>query len=768
MIKPDQYPKIAKLVVIIAVLISIFCGFLIPKLRFDYNFESFFPDDADNLGFYDAHRQRFGSDNDFILIGISDKGGIFNPTFLGKIAALTDSLQSMSLVREVLSPTNVSSYVLSPLGFPVSIPYLHPDSVALLAQDSAKVMTTETLRGNIFSATHPSVSIVVRTIGEPNKAQSDSIVSQINRIFTHFSFSETHISGKAQGQDYYIKKMTTEMITFTVISALLAILFLYISFRSFWGVWVPISIVVLTAVWLMGLLILWGKLLNILTIILPAILFIVGMSDVVHITEKYLHELRKGLPKMAAIKITLKEVGWATFLTLITTAAGFLTLNTASIEPIRAFGLYTGLGVLIAYILSFTFLPAILVLSPAPSIAEKGKGNAVFWDNSLRNLFAWVLRYKTPIFWVSMLLIPCSLIGVFNIKINNYLLEDLAQNDPTKQNVLFFEEHFAGVRPFELSVHFSDTTQDCWQLQNLQKLEKIENFCKQTYQVGSLLSPVTVAKSAFQSANSGSIENYRLPKNEDEYQTIAPLIKQIRKQKALKGVATKDGAWARIAGRLTDHGGYKMRQYNSKLDSFMVRSFSKQPISHKLTGAAHLIDVNNSYLAIDMVESLAISVLIIALIMGLLYRSFSMILIALIPNLLPSLVVAGIMGYAGIDLKVSTSIIFNIALGIAVDDTIHFLSMLKLELNKNKSLLYALKTTYIAEGKAVIVLSFILCSGFLALIFSDFNSIYYMGLLVSITLAVGLIGDLLLLPVLIVFFYKGKPTNKTIGEIVEV
>ncbi len=195
---------------------------------------------------------------------------------------------------------------------------------------------------------------------------------------------------------------------------------------------------------------------------------------------------------------------------------------------------------------------------------------------------------------------------------------------------------------------------------------------------------------------------------------------------------------------------------NKGLYDFIVNNTNSDDLKFKLTGTAHLLDLNMSYLSKSLVSGLLFAILLVALIMGILYRSLKMVFVSLIPNLIPLLVIGAIMGFFGINLKITTAIVFTISFGIAVDDTIHFLSKFKLELNKGKSVPYALKRTMIGTGKAIVLTSGILCSGFLLLLFSDFLGTFYMGLMISVTLLFAVLADLFLLPVLILFFFGNK------------
>jgi predicted RND superfamily exporter protein len=214
--------------------------------------------------------------------------------------------------------------------------------------------------------------------------------------------------------------------------------------------------------------------------------------------------------------------------------------------------------------------------------------------------------------------------------------------------------------------------------------------------------------------------------------------------------------YARLSGTIPDWGNNIVSEKNRAFEKFLSQNIDSTMLSVKLTGTAHLIDQNLKLLSFNMLQGLILASIIIAVLMSLLYRSFMMTIISLIPNMFPLLVVAGIMGYLGINLKISTAITFTIAFGIAVDDTIHFLSKFKLELNKGKTMIRALRTTYITTGKAIIITSLVLFSGFFMLVLSDFEGTYAMGALVSVSLLVAVIADLLLLPILLLWFYKPR------------
>lgn len=762
---PQKYRTLSIIALAAVILISGVCVYFITKVNFDYDFEKFFPENDPETSFFNEHRKRFETDNDFVLIGIRNEAGVFQEDFLKDVAAISDSLRATDNILEVWGPADLSELIRDPVfGTTFKKQHLRWDQPEMYAIDSAKVYQTPELIGNYFSVDGKSVAIFGKTLQMLPKADCDTLADDLKRIVSNFDFEEVHVTGRSVGQSYYVDVMQKEMGIFIITSFVLVLAFLIIAFRSAWGVVVPVFVVILSVVWILGMMTAFGKDIDIMLTVLPTIMFVVGMSDVVHILSKYLEELRNGTPKIDAIKLTFKEVGLATLLTSITTAIGFLTLLTTSVIPMRDFGVYTAIGVFLAYILAFSLLPSLMVLTKEPRIATKKKTNGLFWNRQLRKSFIWVLRHKALVIVVFIGVSGLSILGISNVIVNNYLLDDLNEKHQLKQDFMYFDQEFSGVRPFELSLTLKDTNKSVFDQDVLLVTDSIEAFIYDTYGIQYIFSPVAVMKTLNRSINEGSVKAYEIPLDERKFKRLRKSMKMIRKAELVRMAATDDQIIQRLSGKVGDIGSYEMRQKDAVLDSFMAANNYSDVFDYQLTGTARLIDINNKYLASNMLQGLIIAFLIIALIMGLLYKSLRIILISLIPNVMPLLVVGGVMGFTGIDLKVSTSIVFTIIFGIAVDDTIHFMSKLRLELAKGRSVIYAIKRTYLSTGKAIVVTTLILCGGFLTLIMSDFQGTFYIGFLISIALFLAVIADLTLLPVLLVIFYKKKTASKIEGN----
>jgi uncharacterized protein len=745
-----MYKSVSRIILSAILVLTMFFAYRASNLGFDYNFENFFPTGDPDLEYYFEFRNKFEFDTDYLFVGVENNDGIFKEDFLKKISSLTDNIKQLPWIVSVVSPTNVKNPVVGPLGI-IEIPYLHVNQPDLYYQDSVRIYNSEFI-GTVFASDAKSVCLYLKTVENPSKAISDSIISGVEEVTRQFGFDKIHISGKVKAQQVYLEQMSEELKLFVTTSVILVTLFLYLAFGSLKWIAIPIFVIMLTLIWLFGIMNLTGKPIDLMATLIPTIIFVVGMSDMVHLLSKYFEEIRLGSNKISALKTSIKEVGTATFLTSLTTSIGFLTLLTAGIQPVKDFGLYLAIGVFIAYFLTFLILPSILVnLSDGETIG-KFRFN---WTKYLGKLYRWVLRNPRKILVGSLVVLMLCFVGISQIKLNNYLLDDLTEKVQLKKDFDFFEQKYAGARSFEIVVETKDSVLSVMDHAALNEIYKLEQYLTREYGAGYLISPLTLIKTMNKAFNGGHEQYFTLPSSAD-YDILKPKINSLKKRKDYKAFISEDGKVARISGKMPDYGSYIVNQKNEQLEKFIKKNINGKLVDFKLTGGAHLIDKNNTQLVSNMIGGLLIAFIVIAIIAGLMFKSVTMTFVALIPNLFPLLMIAGIMGFFGIDMKVSTSIIFTIAFGIAVDDTIHFLSKLRGELAKGKSMLYALKRTYLSTGKAIIITTIILCGGFLTLIASDFRGTFYIGLLISLTLLFAVLADLLLLPVLLLSIFKNK------------
>jgi uncharacterized protein len=394
-----------------------------------------------------------------------------------------------------------------------------------------------------------------------------------------------------------------------------------------------------------------------------------------------------------------------------------------------------------------------MLMKKPPS--QLAAANNKIWHSGMRRLFGFVFRNQRAILGVSALTVLVSLFGISLVRVDARMLEDMNDNDPMVHDFLFFEDRFSGVRPFELHL-ITAPGKSVFDLEVLQEIDQLEEYLLTTYGLNFITSPATIVKGVNRALNGGDQAYYQLPATEKGMARVQKQLQQIRKKEFMAAIVSEDRQQGRLSGKMGDIGSAAAKVLNTDLLAFVDQEINPDLLTTRLTGSALLLDKNNDFLTRNMLQGLLIAFVAVALIVGFIYRSFAMVLISLIPNIIPLLMIGALLGFTGVTMKISTSLIFTIAFGIAVDDTIHFISKLKLELATGKTLLYALKNTMISTGKAIILTTCILMAGFMTMIASTFNSTFYIGLLISLTLLLAVIADLLLLPVLILKFYNPR------------
>ena len=758
MIKRSSYLK--RFLSVSVALLSITTLYLVwecRNIRFDYNFEHFFPVGSDDAEFYYQYRDKFEGDNDFLMIGLSSEKGFFNVETLTKLKQLNDKLFELEDIKSAYSISNLKTPIISSFGV-IELPVVNLENPELLKNDSIQIFQGSLLPGNFISADGLHASIFLRTTEQIEKPAAEKLILHINELIAKSGFQNVKLTGKAKWELVYLEKTRSEMILFMGVSIILVIIFLWYTFRNVSGVIIPLIVVLLSIIWAIGIMTVTGKAIDIMIILMPCILFVVGMSDVIHITSQYYEKLQEGFEKEKAIRITLQEVGLATFLTSISTIVAFLTLNLTSIQPIRDFGTYTAVGVAAAYLFSITLLPYLLLITPAPSNKKIFQLHDI-WEKRLRKLFILVIRNPKKIILISVIVTLTSIAGIGLIRVNNSVLDDLAEDDPVKQDIRFFNEHFSGVRGVELAIWPAKNDSELLTAPNLRELEMVVNQLQENFGLGAIVSPVELVKGFNQAIHDGEQAYFKLPENDSELESLLKRFETYRNQKAVRKYIDKEGFTGRITGRIKEKGSYAVDQKNADFINWLNEHKSGN-IQYRITGSSDLIDKSNNNLTFNMVEGITVNILALMLIVGLLLRSWRLMWISAIPNVLPLLMIGGVMGYFGVDMRVSVSIIFSIAFGIAVDDTLHLLSRYKIERRKGLCPMFAMRRTYFSTGKAMIMTSLIIATGFSTLLLSNFTSTFLVGLLISLTLFFALIAELFLTPVLILYLRAKKKQEK--------
>ncbi len=440
----------------------------------------------------------------------------------------------------------------------------------------------------------------------------------------------------------------------------------------------------------------------------------------------------------------IKEVGWATFLTCLTTAIGFGVLWFSDVAIIRDFGVFTGIGVLLSFGIIIMVLPLILWLMPIPQLSTSQQTDSR-WRQMMQSLMIIVLRKKKAIMFITSLLIVLSVWSASRIDIDGYIIDDLPEGDDLVEDFTFFDERFGGSKPVEFYLEEGESAKGLYDLPVLKEMAKLEKYILSEYGAAHLNSPLQAIKLANKYIN----REESLPDSQAEINQLLDLIKGNREIRSLKLTASDDQI-GRISGRMPDIGSKLGGEKYADLKQFIQEEINPDLLQVRLTGTSHLIDISHNQLSFSVFEGLGYAFLVIGVLMGLLFRSIKFALISLVPNIIPLLLTAMVMGIFNIDLKLSTSIIFTIAFGIAVDDTIHFMAKVKQERGRKKSMIWVLRSVFISTGKSMVLTTLMLGLGFGVLIFSQFGVTFYTGVLVTGALIFALLADLFVLPLLLI------------------
>lgn len=735
----------AYITLFILFIFTLILGYFASQARVDYEFEKFFPSSSDEVTFFESFRQRFETDNDFLMLGIEEDNGVMDTAFLQNIKHLIKDLKKIENVENVRGGTSLRRLKKEPFtGNLVPSKLLHISNQKQLDKDALKVRIDPMLTPIFFSEDGKNINLIIKHKQRLSKKGCDALVRDVKAVVDGYHFQAYHLAGRAIAQSFYVNLMSTELIKFSSIGALLVILFLFIIYRNAWSVLIPMLLVAVSAVWTIGLMTLFNKPLDIMLVVLPTLIFIVGISDVVHLYTKFLYLKREGMSKLKAIRKTMKDVGIATLLTSVTTAIGFASLYFVQVPIIQEFGLVSAMGVLVTFFVTFTAFIAFLSITPERYFSSSIQSD--FWKMKLSKAFVFTLRNGKQLLLATGVVVLISLAGMSKIEQKNKLLEELPADSPLLGEIDYFNKNFIGTRPFEMALTLKEDI-SFFENDVLLEIDKLDKYLQDMYKVEFLISPSMMVKKINLDVHNGDTSYFKIPK-ESILNSYTSSFESKRFERELQPFIDNSINMARISGRVEDYGSVYFNESNKRLEEYFTESGLINYFNYKLTGSAYLIDRSNEVLTSNLLWGLLSAFGLIALLVGSIFKSFKMVSVVLIVNIIPLIAIAGIMGFMGIDLKISTSVIFTIAFGIAVDDTIHFMSKYRLEMY-NKSTISALKITYLSTGRAIILTTIILIGGFFSLLFSDFMGTYYIGLLVSGTLVFALIIGLLVLPFLL-------------------
>lgn len=721
----------------ILLIITSFFGTQIPRLQFNYDFDSFFPKGDDDLTYYESLSEEFGEFNDFLFIVLKNN----NPTdtIALKLAYQTiEDLKAQPGVSDIQSPFDTKRFQVTPFGIN-NIRLISPQK-----EVSQELIKSNRLDGKFFGRDGQSMLFIIRHQAFEDNSASETFMTDLRQYLDALHGDNYLISGKIQMQNDFTKKLEKELSMLLLFALVFVVLVLSLIFKTFKGVVLPLAALLLSIIWTMGFLALTGKSIDVLVVIIPPILLIVALSDVIHFVHKYDNFILRKLSKEQSLKSTIVFIGKATCLTSITTCIGFLSLYVIPISPIRDFGMYTAVGVLFAFLITFLLLPSILYFFPKP--VERKTDQQIQGKMLLGHLFISVLKNRRSLVWVISIASIILVFGMTELKLNTSLIVGFQKDEPELGEVAYFDNNYDGYKPFEVGINLAKN-KSLFDPDVMKAIESIEQFATRDYSVKQIESPLSLIRILNSSLN-GASERFRTLPTEKGINQVKRLYNSPKLKEGRLAFQNLSGETIRLIGRSRDIGSAEARILNESLEKFLT-TIDPEVLTARLTGTSYLIDKTDNYISRALIKGLAIAVLSVSIFLFIFFRSWRIILYSLIPNLLPIAILFGLMGYFQIDLNISTAIIFTVAFGVAVDDSIHLLARYYLERERFKSTIWALKNSIASTGKSILITSIILCAGFALFLTSGLSSPYYLGLFIVITAVIALLLDLILLPIII-------------------
>ncbi|MEP1890582.1 MAG: MMPL family transporter [Cyclobacteriaceae bacterium] len=748
-------------------LITIFMGYKSKDILWSYDMVNVVPDSDEDLKYFKQFKKTFGEDGNIMAIGMKDSA-VYEYENFQKLKFMTDELTRISGVKAVLGLPNLQMlekndvkkrFELVPVFPEIPDNQVGLDSMLALAND------LKFYSGQLVNAKNGATLILVTVDKEMLNSKSRfSMIDDIVRAgdqFAEVTGIDTHYAGLPYVRSVNTLKIKEELNKFLIFSVIVTGIILFLFFRSAKAVVFPLIIIGVIVIWVMGSLALLQYKITLLTGLIPSIIVVIGIPNSVYMLNKYHQEYSTHGDQMKALGKIIQNIGVVTFMTNFTTAVGFFVLIFTGIPVLVEFGIVAGLNIMCTFIVSTILIPSVFSLFKPPSQRHLKHLEFRALDFVLKFLDYTVHKHRKLVFFITAILVVVSFYGLLQIKANSYMVDDLPEDSPLKHELEFFERNFSGVLPLEVIVD-TGNKRGVQRLSNLRKINELEVFLDSMEFISQPVSVVSFIKAARQSFYKQNPAFYSLPNNREAAFILRYLKEESDQEGIAKSFVDSTGQLIRISLKMPDIGSIKMDSLVNEIISPKIdQIFGDTDMKVKVTGTVPLFIKGNKFLIDNLITSMILAFFIIAVIMAILFRNFKMIVISLVPNMIPLLITAGIMGHFGIPLKPSTALIFSIAFGISVDNSIHLLAKYRQELiQHNYFVPIAVSRSLHETGSSMIYTSIILFFGFVIFTASEFGGTIALGKLTSITLLIAMLTNVVLLPALLMQFDSGKINKK--------
>lgn len=757
-------------------LITVFMVYMATQNKMSYQLAQMLPSDHPIMKDYDKFKENFGQDGSVMFIG-THFDDIYQLDQFNAWYDLTHQLAEVEGVEGVVSVTQL--YTLTKdkehkkFNFETVVKQKPQTQEEL--DSLAQIIRGLKFYDELLYNSETGVQLMLVTLDKDvlNTKDRVALVYGLKDMLDAFgkkNHLEMHYSGLP-----YIRTVTSDLIKrelniFIFLALFVAALILTFFFRNFQSVFYPVLIVIISTIWTLGSIALMGYEITILTGIIPPLLIVIGIENSIFLLNKYQSEYKSHRNKILALSRMVSRIGSANLLTNATTAAGFAAFIVTGNRLLVEFGIIASLNILGIYLLTLILIPIFFSYAKPPKdkrLNSMEHGNV---QHIVDKMVYIVSNYRTKIYWITLVVVVAGIVGVSQLKTTGSIVDDIPKDDVLYQDLMYFEHHFNGVMPLEITID-SKKKRGVLKMNFIKRLDRLENKVLAKY--SELSKPLAVAdlvKFSKQAFYNGNPKKYSIPSNQEANFIMQYLPKiDTAKRSLINSFIDKDMQLTRVTVQMANLGTREIDALKDSLVPQIDAVFPPDKFDVVLTGASIVFSAGTKYLVKNLIQSLLLALFAIALLMALLFSSARMVVISLIPNLIPQLLTAAMMGYFGIAVKPSTILIFSIALGISVDNTIHFLSRYRLHLKLNdwkisKSVIMALHET----GYSMISSSVVLFFGFFIFTFSQFGGTKSMGYLISFTLLVALLSNLFLLPSLLLTLDKRITTKHFKEPLLEV
>ena len=742
------------------------------NIRFSFTEANLLPDNHPFNTYYERFLDRFGEEGNMVVIAVQDNQ-FFTPEKLATWKALGDSLAASPSIEYVVGISeltqlkrNTKKRVFESAPIPYQKPKTNEEATALkqwLFQQQP--LYNELLFNKETGVVQTGVYLRPEVVNSGERqAFVDNVLVPKIAAFESDTGLNVRVSGMPYIRTINAKMILDEIGLFVVAATLVTTLIFFFFFRSYRATFISMSIVVIGVMWAFGIIGLLGYEITVLTALIPPIIIVIGVPNCIFLINKYQNEIKKHGNQARSLQRVISKIGNATLMTNMTTACGFATFMLTNSTLLREFGIVASINIMMIFLLSLLMIPIIYSFMSIPNKKHLEHLNRKWMSGFVAWMERMVKQHRVSVYFISVIALMLSIVGMYEIRLSGTIVDDMPKKADFYKDIRFFETHFKGVMPIEIMVD-TKRKNGATRLSTLNRINRLENDLREIPELSNPVSAVAVAKYLKQAFYNGNPKYFQLPTNQ-ENNFIRAHAKNLGDEASfLTRLVDETGQFARITVMLQDVSTERMEAIEQQMLNSINKYFPADRFDVSMTGKALGYLKGTRFLVRNLVVSLSLAILLIALFMAYMFRSFRMILISLLPNVIPLILTAGMMGFLGIAIKPSTILVFSVAFGISVDDTIHYLVKYRQELqatkwNVKKSVYAALRET----GVSMFYTSIVLFFGFSVFMISSYGGTVALGGLVSATLLFAMLANLILLPSLLLSLEKQIANERTLKE----